>query len=265
VTEHQDHPDADLEGLGLDSLTDGVRATTAQWSGIVTRAARRRNRRVWRLGAAALVALVLGTTAVVLARGGDDGTLDVAAGGSGDAAYVVPPADATVLQAWLMGGSYGFQYRDDRGETLILRRYGAELGDATATMEMWRTELGAIVVDVDPFGPVSIACSNAWTSATAAGTGTGTVVTGYRGAPMTMWFQGSDAMNLVPDGHTEDPCTPPSSGELPIVASTAALRLVDQSGWDRYVAELGPVVHRIDPATGDTVADVVGGGTPATG
>ncbi len=263
MAERDDHDlSADaFDGLDLDALSEGVHATPTQWSTIASAASARRRRRTWMVAAAAMVVLVLGSAAVVLNRQGDDATIDLATGGSTNDTYVLPPEDATVLQAWVMGDSYGFQYRDTQGKVMILRRYSTDFGDTVAVMERWRSELGALVVDIPPFGSVAVACSNASISASGDGTSAGTMVTGYRGAPMSMWMQGSYAMNLVPDGNTEDPCTPPTGGDLPIVSSTAALRVVEQPAWDDYIAGLGALVHRIDPSMADSVAQAASGST----
>jgi hypothetical protein len=237
-------PDA-FDGLGLESLTEGAHATSAQWSAITRDAGRRRQRRSWMVAAAALVVLVVGTAAVVLSRQGTDGSVDIASSGAGlgSEQYLIPPEDSSVSDVWVDGPAYSFAYTSE-GVAWKLQAQGStpgttdpsssgdHLADITAA-------LGGRPFEVPALGTVYPQCSG-YTMETDGSADTIAVTAARGNGPVTAaWRMGGALAGLYQMAPSDigEPCPIAQGPGDVLLRALEGLRVVDQKTFDRYVAE----------------------------
>ena len=249
-----------FEGLGLELLTEGAHATSAQWSAVATDAGRRRQRRSWIVAAAALMVLVVGSATVLLAQTGREG-VEVATGSNGSAgpspAYVLPPADATdvafaydpVMQQEL---TTSFTYVVD-GATWTLYLDGSESGVTVPAPERNPLADAAAALGGTPFltssvGTVYPLCSQ-WEQAGPVDDGT-TGTTGparavnARGPVIGAWrlAEGLRTGRLQPGVPVlqagDDPCEIESAPTQELRTALERLRPATREEFDTYVADL---------------------------
>jgi len=230
-----------LDGLGLGSLSDGVRPTPDQWTAISTSASHRRQRRTWLLGVAAVVVLVVGTAAVLLGRSDGDSVTISASGVPADG-YVLPPEDATILSAREADGAYAFTYEHD-GAFYSLSSMNA--GGPT-TLPLPDVLAFTYPTVIEPFGTIYLSCA-VYESAASTGVTVGTAIDDsevsqatllpdrpvtFSGPVTANWLMPTSYMTLRPMSGDDEPCTPPVGADPDLVAALGGLRIGTRSDLD---------------------------------
>jgi hypothetical protein len=228
-------PDDDLDagsfdGLGLETLTEGVHSTRAGWAEIESTASTRRHRRAWLASAAAVVIFVLIAGVIGFASSRDDiGSVDTL--NRPGRLFPIPPADASSVTTSVLGrtsdGSivYGFDY--DGGQLDDLRLATASVSaDTASTAGPTIPPEWPVPFEVLPFGEVYVVCG----AAAAAGQPVDS------GSPETaLWAADHSHASLSRPSTQEAPCVS-GSPEAPILAELRRVRLVPDDEFRRYLA-----------------------------
>jgi hypothetical protein len=249
-----------LDGLGLESLTEGAHASADQWSAISSTAAHRRHRRAWILAAAAMVVLVVGTAAVVLNRTGDNGVIDVAAGGLSADVRLLPPNDAVNVTAERLDGAGSTNglgsvivFDDADGRSWVLRQgLPRQVLDAQGHMPTDDTMAGGPgTVEVAPFGTVWLTCAGY----ASAGDTTGSAIT-WVGPATALFAFGDGAAFVSPNTDGTSGSDAACTADDAVVDAVRGLRVVSLAEYEKF---LGTVPVSIPEVTQTIIGGNDGG------
>lgn len=258
-----DH-DEDLDGLGLETLSDGVRPSRSQWAAIEAAAARRNTgRRPWMISAAAAVVLVLAVAGVLVARSGREGPdVSTGFGGRPGDTYVLPPEGSSVIALFADPSTWFIQYADPQGQAWLLSSNSISGMDPSYEGPV---PLGAAAT-VSPFGLTLFTCSYSASAgpgpsagpapSDTAPTATGTIIAVE--PVRASWGADTQGASLVPvsiipvwdfqPAPVEQPCVAPTGPDPSLVAQMSLLRRVSFAEWSTFLADNGAVRTTNPPA-----------------